>query len=278
MRTNVYQSFLAIICLSLVFLPTFGQDNITLSFTDIKSDIPVSIETQLYDSWEVSGNMTLLRTSWVGEASQPILQYKNMSASLSEPMWDKFDKIEEPEVSLIQFNVAVKKNKAFIEWDIIEKDQPTRYVVQRKNGNKEWKNLGHVKVKADQKGVNTYTYIDNSPLLGSNRYRLMVEKKNKDNAYGPELILENFSGGYHTTFLYPMASVFGTTFRFMMNQAEEIQLYLLDEDGNLIGNIHSPKANEGQHVVEIDMDAIEPGSYICEIVVGEHRFRRNFTK
>ncbi|MEM9936133.1 MAG: hypothetical protein AAF824_21090, partial [Bacteroidota bacterium] len=190
-----------------------------------------------------------------------------------------FSTVEEPEVSLVQFNVELRQNKAFIMWDIVEKNQAAkRYVVQRKNIGNDWTNIGFITLGSNRKGIKEYTYIDNSPRKGSNFYRLMVEKDKGDPAFGPELILENFTGGYHTTFMYPMTSVFGTTFKFMMTEPEEVQLYLMDEKGNLIGNIHSPQANEGEHTVEIDMDAIEPGSYICEIVVGDHRFRRKFTK
>lgn len=79
-------------------------------------------------------------------------------------------------VTLKSFTASLLNNAANLKWVTTDEINMKEYVIERKTGNSSYYTIASVAAK-NLPGENTYTYLDNNMLSGTNMYRLkMVDK------------------------------------------------------------------------------------------------------
>lgn len=79
-------------------------------------------------------------------------------------------------VTLKSFTASLQNNTASLKWVTTDETNMKEYVVERKAGNNSYSSITSIAAK-NLPGENTYTYLDNNMLSGTNMYRIkMVDK------------------------------------------------------------------------------------------------------
>lgn len=142
-------------------------------------------------------------------------------------------------VELKFFSATAENNQVKLEWATASEENFDHFEIERSVDNlEEWKLLGSVWSKAN--GYSTfridYEYIDESPLLGYNYYRLKAVDFNGSYEYfGP--VLANYEGEARQLIIYPNPSIDRTKLNFRTNftPGEFDVITLLDHMGLSMG-------------------------------------------
>ena len=97
-------------------------------------------------------------------------------------------------VTLTYFKVQTTGNQVELGWETSWERNSREFIIQRSGDLKEWGNIGTVPAAGESDGRLQYSFIDTSPLLGINYYRLRSEDKDdtyeysntKDAIYRPD--------------------------------------------------------------------------------------------
>ncbi|MFA6060443.1 MAG: T9SS type A sorting domain-containing protein [Taibaiella sp.] len=112
-------------------------------------------------------------------------------------------------VSILDFNGYRKNELVQLKWKVAETADLDRFVVQRKMGNDDWKDIATVYNERDNKQEKTFGFTDENPTSAMSLYRINAISKNGEDGYTRQIMIN----GMEQTFSYmisPNPSVNGT--------------------------------------------------------------------
>ncbi|MFK7921187.1 MAG: hypothetical protein AB8H47_04485 [Bacteroidia bacterium] len=257
----------------LLVTSTFAQE-VEYASTNVK----VNISTQEYDAWELSGKIIVNRTVLRREDS-PSITVHSLEVN-NEILAEAVENLEIPAVPLAYFTAQFQDQQVNIDWtSMLPAEQGAKaFFVQRSFDGKKWEDIGMLRGALKENVIKAYSFVDNEPILGSNFYRLkQVDKKDKAD-YSDVIAVEVMQKGYHITYLYPSSVVFGANIDFELFEPAPVDVKLIDDKGQLVGTIYSDMTSIGNHSLELNLDLLPRGTYICQIKVGNTLSQRTITK
>lgn len=75
-------------------------------------------------------------------------------------------------VDWLSFNGKIERESTILEWSTAKERDSHFFIVQRSENSSKWVNLGKVMAQGNADQISNYKFIDESPLAGSNYYRL----------------------------------------------------------------------------------------------------------
>ncbi|MBK8848442.1 MAG: T9SS type A sorting domain-containing protein [Bacteroidetes bacterium] len=75
-------------------------------------------------------------------------------------------------ITLLNFNVTLGNEEALVTWTTAMEDQNNYFSIERSRNLKDWQLLSNVKSKGSSFQVQTYSFTDKKPLVGTSYYRL----------------------------------------------------------------------------------------------------------
>ena len=168
-------------------------------------------------------------------------------------------------VTYASFNVAKVNQGVSVKWKTLVESNNTKFVVERAGDDYKYVKL-HTELA---KGNNSsYSFIDNSPLLGNNYYRLLqIDNNGAENTTQPKVI--NYNGAVNGTldivaiFPNPVVSSFTVKYNGSL-KANQQTLKIVNATGQVMLSKTVAKADllEGQ---ELDIANYASGLYIVEV-------------
>jgi hypothetical protein len=232
-------------------------------------NIQVSISTQVQDDWTFSGNIILGKTRLSGLGDEPEIVFHELE-TLDEDLLQELDKLVSPKVALANFSASVAEQKVQIDWASLLSDaQIKSFFVQRSLNGQSWEDIGMFTTKDRTEVMAPYSFVDNHPVKGSNFYRLRQVSQNEESHFSEVIAVEVLEKAYHVTHIYPNPIIFGADIDFELFEPATLDIRLYDEQGTAIGTIYSDLTSIGHHAIEINLDKLPRGTYLCRIKVGD---------
>lgn len=160
-------------------------------------------------------------------------------------------------VKLSDFNVTKEESVSQLSWTTTEETNSNFFEVQHSADAKSWKALGRVKSNDKGRAVNNYTFTHNSPLNGTNYYRLKMVDQDATFAYSG-IKAVNFENLFKARlFPNPVSSTLTIETR---NWAEVTSVELINASGV------SVYSSGTKPVSSIDVKNLSSGIYLVKLV------------
>ncbi|GAB4423850.1 MAG: hypothetical protein OHK0039_40710 [Bacteroidia bacterium] len=249
-------------CGCIIFLP--AQNHETL----LAAGIAVQIESPDGMAWQTQEH---LRQPARPLPAVPLPADRPTTEAQIEAMLDTWD---EPMVPLADLRASSEDRQVAISWSVAEADEVKQYEIQRSPDGLGWESIGMMRSAAHGTPLETYTFIDPQPAGGSNYYRLKQVGQTGDIAYSDALAIALLPTGTHITHLYPHPLLFGTSIHLDLKETTQVRIAILDEARAPIAEIYAQRTLPGRHRIELDLQSLPPGDYLCAIEMnGETAYR-----
>jgi hypothetical protein len=157
-------------------------------------------------------------------------------------------------VELVSFNAKAVEKQVDLNWETATEVNSDYFELQRSDDGKQWAQIGHVYSVGDSKSANSYSFIDFSPRIGVNYYRLKMVDQDKTFAYSS---IKSVHVEGKTTSLFPNP-VLNT-----LNIDSEIsdsEITIHDVSGN---EVFYQKNEKG--IKAVDVSQLTPGNYLVKL-------------
>lgn len=271
--------FFTLALLSATGLSAQPIESATFVSSETEQDpVTININTQLYDSWEISGNIEIGKTVWRSENDEPEVNVFFLDEAFDPAILDELTNLDVPEVPLTRFTASMKDAKVNLDWTSANNEMVNSFFIQRSIDTENWTDIGMISGDQTDPTFKDYQFTDNSPVIGSNYYRLKQISATNDMAFSNPIAVEAMDQGIHVMHMYPNPLIFGASIDLELFQTTRVKILLKDSKTQTIGTIYSKLTSLGKHSVEINLDNLPRGEYICEIQVGDSISTRNIRK
>ncbi|MEZ4775096.1 MAG: T9SS type A sorting domain-containing protein [Bacteroidia bacterium] len=251
----------------------FAQDDFSYA-----GDIGVNIQTQMSDSWELTGNMTIQKTVWRGNNDIPEMVFHSADLSFDKMLATELENLRTPEVALTGFSAKMEGEYAAINWTSPVSSEVSGFGIERSLDGNTWEKIGEIRVKTTDNNLSDFSFTDPDPVSGTNYYRLRQENRHKKAGFSDVIALESLNTGWHVTYLFPNPMIFGTAIELYLYQPARVRIVIDDPNGHPIGTVYSQYTSMGSHQIELKMDNLPKGEYICRISIGDQLALRKIRK
>ncbi|MEO0472815.1 MAG: hypothetical protein AAF206_24580 [Bacteroidota bacterium] len=242
------------------------------------SPIYISINTQAHDSWEMSGNINVARSAWKAANYGPTVQFVSVEEEFDQLLLEELDHLEIPAVPLGNFSATFHEGKVQVDWISLAGNRAQAFYIQRSPDGNQWEDIGMTKTANDENVVASCHFLDSAPLAGSNFYRLRQVDKSGKISKSDIIAVEVMESGFHVTHMFPSPVIFGASIDLDLRTPARVNIKLRDTNEAELATIYSDYTSVGRHSVELNLDSLPKGLYVCEIEVGDSVSKRTFVK
>ena len=172
-------------------------------------------------------------------------------------------------IQLVYFTGEKKDTKAAISWQTANEYNNQGFEIQRSSDAGLWNNIGFVKGSGNSSVAKTYEFIDNSPVVGKNYYRLNQLDMDGKSTYSKIINID-----FESSRLYVLKNNFSTgTYQLQVLVSNPVELTVHDITGRQL--IHQVVSG-GLQV--IDITRYSPGTYLLQIKAGQSLFIEKLIK
>ncbi len=165
-------------------------------------------------------------------------------------------------VTLSSFNVkATDARTVLLSWSTTLEVNSDRFEIERSANGKRWENIGVINSAGESKNLSSYTYTDESPLNGSNLYRLKMVDRDLSFAYSRIRSVEVSGAAASVMFPNPVVTRVNLLHHDMSNVGR-IQI------NNMSGIVvYDDSKKPGTNLSEaIDMTGLPNGIYMAKVI------------
>lgn len=181
-----------------------------------------------------------------------------------------------PPVPLLSFTAQWQMGGIQVSWISPKLDARQSLTLQRSTDGLEWTDLYQTGKIPDKLVRNEY--MDSTIQIGTNIYRLKQVLETGKINYSNKVAVEVLPEITHTTYLYPNPLIFGTLIELELFRAAEVEVKILDQDHKELATIYSEICSMGKHFIELNMDGLPKGKYLCSIKSGTTTSFRTLVK
>ncbi|MCI4670551.1 MAG: hypothetical protein MRZ79_20620 [Bacteroidia bacterium] len=254
----IIRAYSFICLLILCFIPklNYSQDN---------SHISLNLGTSEDDKWQFAGNIKLnkeIRRMGENFSTIEVVKLRNDDKLLEEEVKN----FVAPAVPLLDFSAKWNFGNIAISWITPALKSRKSITLQKSTNGINW--IDVYVVREEDKSMSRSQYLDSSLQIGTNIYRLKQINTNNKIAYSNHVAVEVLPELIHTTYLYPNPLIFGTLIELELFKAAEVEIKVLSEDYKELAIVYSELCSMGKHFVELNMDGLPKGKYLCSITSG----------
>jgi hypothetical protein len=163
-------------------------------------------------------------------------------------------------IKLSSIEATAKNCKAEITWKSATEQSADHFEIQRSNDGRDWKAIGSVKAAFENGG--SYSYTDESPIAGSNQYRLKMYDQNGSFAYSQVRTVNSDCGARTEVLVYP-TEVTNDVFIALPKGSEDAQVILLNNIGQIINTLAN---GAGTQLQSFPMNTLASGQYFVKVI------------
>jgi hypothetical protein len=176
----------------------------------------------------------------------------------------------------LTFNAIKLDEKALLTWATVREENLSYFAIERSNDSIKFSQIGFVKALGNSLITQKYEFIDESPLSGTNYYRLRIVDENAQYEYSKNLSLK---------FVKPLsATIYPNPFEGDINidlhvdrTAGEVNLELLDVLGKLLYQKKIQPATDNLNIV-LPISDFPVGAYVIRAKNGNDSWQQKVTK
>ncbi len=224
----------------------------TVSYNDIIDHVIVSNEMAAYYMRQTANILT--------DVSSMVSSYGSTTSD-HYPVFTRyaFDPVILP-VTLVQFTGAKKGSTAELSWKTAQEVNTKVFVVERSTDGSTFTEIGKMNAAGNSTSVRSYTFIDNTPAIGRNFYRLKsIDKDDKFTTTG--VIAIDFGKAVFVSLKpNPASNVVYVT---MKNNADAATIQLVDLNGRIVKQqfISFGAAQS----IPVSLDGMAKGLYLLKV-------------
>lgn len=165
-------------------------------------------------------------------------------------------------VTLVDFNAQRKGKINKLSWTTAQEINTSRFIVERSNDGRNFTSIGTVNASGNSNSSVSYTFNDQSPVKGSNYYRLKIV--DNDNQYRFSAIRNIRNEGTADVAIYPNPA--GGTLNLQINadDNDKALISVSDMSGKTVATMQS-NINEGNNQLSMNISNLSTGSYLVKI-------------
>ncbi len=252
--------------------------HIATAQTEEESPVKVNLRTYTEDQWQFSGNLELGETTLRGHRGEPAMKLLLTDAATQSELNRALESYRSPDVALNEFKLKQDESGLKLVWTAAEPQPVKEFRVEKRINDGPWKEVGVVVVPKNSKPLSEFVYMDAASEKGKASYRLHQVTILGHEAFSQVIEAEVFDQGYHVLYQYPNPVLFGATLYFELREPVRVRVTILDMNKKPIGTIYSAFTSIGDHEVELGMDGLPGGKYICKIEAGTSSVERVLEK
>jgi len=173
-------------------------------------------------------------------------------------------------VNLASYRAKAEPDRVQLKWITFSEQNNDRFEVERSLNNSDFKFLLSVKGSGTTNDKNFYTAYDNSPLNGTNYYRLVqYDRDGAAKVLGVEAVSFTLSSS-PSVLVYPNPASRQLNIRLPFSQSESIIARLIGLDGREVFKNSIPSSGSDLFTIDLEKKPAN-GIYILEISGGEFR-------
>jgi hypothetical protein len=157
-------------------------------------------------------------------------------------------------VELVSFNAKAVEKQVDLNWETATEVNSDYFELQRSDNGKQWAQIGHVYSVGDSKVTNSYSFIDFSPQVGLNYYRLKMVDKDKTFAYS-SIKSVNFEGKATSLFPNPVLNTLHID-----SETLNTNIVIYDISGKEVMSLTNDRG-----IKAIDVSQLIPGNYLVKM-------------
>ncbi|TAE45500.1 MAG: T9SS C-terminal target domain-containing protein, partial [Bacteroidetes bacterium] len=132
---------------------------------------------------------------------------------------------------------------------------------------------------ASDEGLATFRMSDDwKNETGTAWYRLRLVAEDGRTFFSPSVAITCFEQGSNTTYLFPHSLIFGAAVALDLREKAPVSIAITDEKGEVLRMVYESEGFAGRKLVEINLDGLAKGNYICRIMAGTSVTTRVITR
>ncbi|MES2847717.1 MAG: GEVED domain-containing protein [Bacteroidota bacterium] len=178
-------------------------------------------------------------------------------------------------VGLLAFNAqrAAKVNK--VTWTTSQEINTDKFIVERSTDGRNFTAIGEVAAAGNSSNNISYSYIDYTPAMGVNFYRLKVIERNGSLKYSAVRSVRN--EGTADIAIYPNPVKGMMMLNITSDRIDKAIVTISDMNGRLV-QVRTNAINEGSNYININTAALSSGTYIVKIQLNDDMVIRKVNK
>lgn len=257
---------LSFVFLALHFLSLFSQD---------PSAISANLGTSAEDQWQFAGNIKLnneVRRMGKNFAKVEVIKLRNDDELLEEEVKN----FVPPAVPLLAFTANWNIDGILINWIAPKASARKSLVLQRSYNGITWTDL--IESFQTIASLENNQFLDSTIKIGTNLYRLKQIQHDGSETFSNQVAVEVLPELTHTTYLYPNPLIFGTLIELELFRSTEVEVKILDQNNKELAIVYAESCSMGKHFIELNMNGLPKGTYICSIRSGKKVSLRTVSK
>jgi hypothetical protein len=171
-------------------------------------------------------------------------------------------------VELISFTASANNDIVNLNWSTATELNNSGFEIQRKNENSDWNPIGFIKGYGTTTTQNNYNYTDQSPVAGSNIYRLKQIDYDGTFDYSNEVEVEIVPAEYVLQQNYPNPFNPTTTINFNTPKEDFVNVTIYNSLGEKVATLLDGVLSGGSHALTFDATGLASGLYILKMSSG----------
>ncbi|TAH00887.1 MAG: T9SS C-terminal target domain-containing protein [Sphingobacteriales bacterium] len=170
-------------------------------------------------------------------------------------------KIQPLPIQLTNFTAQKQNNGCLLKWETLSEKNVDRFEIQRSNNGIDFKTIATKASAGNSNFIINYNYLDNSPVIGLNYYKIITFDKDASQQTSNVVIVDFdlANNNLITVFPNPVKEVLNVNWNANINTAVRILVY--DISGRKIEEINNLKGKNAK----IDVSNLPIGIYLLEI-------------
>jgi photosystem II stability/assembly factor-like uncharacterized protein len=177
-------------------------------------------------------------------------------------------------VELASFSASVDNGKVVLNWITASELNNRGFEVQKSTDNEEWEKLGFISGFGTTTETQSYSFIDETPVIGKNYYRL--KQIDFDGSFEYSYIVEvdlNVPLRFTLEQNYPNPFNPATTINYELTQKGVVALKVYDILGNLVTTLINEEKPAGRHLINFDASGFASGVYILYFIFERRNYK-----
>ncbi len=167
-------------------------------------------------------------------------------------------------VLLQNFSARLNKGKVLLLWTTFQEIDAASYLVERAGPDLRFTKLITIKARGNTNQVSNYNFIDETPLVGLNYYRLVQNDADNNRHYFETRKIMNARNNKTTVLVLPNPVLEEVTAFININRAQRVSLSITDMNGKVLKNKTSFLA-EGNTGVTMHTRELAKGIYFLQV-------------
>ncbi len=173
--------------------------------------------------------------------------------------------------------LAVQKPTGIqLNWETLTEQNSSHFDIERSADGVNYTAISRVNAKGNSTNKQSYTFLDETPVVGVNYYRLKLTDIDNSYTYSRIVAVKN-SGQPISIELFPNPSSSLLQVQLPACQKEIIHLFITDASGRMIDS-RSVSVSEGNNALSIPVSHLPGGTYLLSIENKEGRQTKTFLK